>query len=76
MSFKDKHALESLPDDMERLAGDIAKVNTALAAPGLFEKDPKRFNQLVKLLEKTQASLAQAEERWLELEALREELEG
>ncbi|MEL6745156.1 MAG: ATP-binding cassette domain-containing protein, partial [Pseudomonadota bacterium] len=76
MSFKDKHALESLPDEMEKLEGDIAKVNTALAAPGLFEKDPKRFNQLVKLLEKTQVSLAQAEERWLELEALREELEG
>ncbi|MEO1398532.1 MAG: ATP-binding cassette domain-containing protein [Pseudomonadota bacterium] len=76
MTFKDKHALDSLPGEMEKLEADIAKVNAALAAPGLFEKDPKRFNQLVKLLEKTQASLAEAEERWLELEALREELEG
>jgi len=76
MSFKDKHALETLPKQMEKLQEDVSKVNAALAEPGLFEKNPKRFNQLVKLLEKTQTELAQAEERWLELEMLREELEG
>ncbi|MEN0041213.1 MAG: ATP-binding cassette domain-containing protein, partial [Pseudomonadota bacterium] len=76
MSFKDKHALETLPADIEELEGNIAKVNKALAEPGLFERDAKRFNGLVKLLEKTQAELTAAEERWFELEALREELEG
>ena len=76
MSFKDKHALETLPATIEKLEGDIGKVNTALAEPGLFERDAKRFNGLMKLLEKTQAELDAAEERWLELEALREELEG
>ena len=74
LSFKDKHALESLPGEIDKLEGDIAKVNKALAAPGLFEKDPKRFNQLVKLLEKTQAELDAKEQRWLELEMLQEEL--
>lgn len=76
MSFKDKHALETLPKEMEKLEGDIAKVNKALAEAGLFEKNPKRFNQLVKLLEKTQSELDGVEERWLELETMREELEG
>ena len=76
MSFKDKHALETLPATIEKLEGDIGKVNTALAEPGLFERDAKRINGLMKLLEKTQAELDAAEERWLELEALREELEG
>lgn len=76
LSFKDKHALESLPGEIDKLEGDIAKVNKALAAPGLFEKDPKRFNQLVKLLEKTQAELDAKEQRWLELEMLQEELEA
>lgn len=76
MSFKDKHALETLPQEIEKLEGDIAKVNKALAEAGLFEKKPKRFNQLVKLLEKTQAELDGVEERWMELEMMREELEG
>jgi ATP-binding cassette subfamily F protein uup len=76
LSFKDKHALESLPGEIAKLEGDIAKVNKALAVPGLFEKDAKRFNQLVKLLEKTQAELDAKEERWLELEMLQEELEA
>jgi len=74
LSFKDKHALDSLPGEIDKLEGDIAKVNKALAAPGLFEKDPKRFNQLVKLLEKTQGELDTKEQRWLELEMLQEEL--
>ena len=74
LSFKDKHALESLPGEIDKLEGDIAKVNKALAVQGLFEKDPKRFNQLVKLLEKIQTELAAKEERWLELEMLQEEL--
>ena len=76
MSFKDKHALETLPGQMEKLQEDVSKVNAALAEPGLFEKNPKRFNQLVKLLEEAQTELALAEERWLELEMLREEIEG
>ncbi|MEL6968205.1 MAG: ATP-binding cassette domain-containing protein [Pseudomonadota bacterium] len=76
MSFKDKHALQSLPGEIEKLEGDVAKINKALSADGLFERDAKRFNQLVVLLDKTQAQLDAAEERWLELEAMREELEG
>ncbi len=76
MSFIDKHALATLPGEMEKFEADIAKVNKALAEPGLFEKDAKRFNQLVRLLEKTQAELSAKEERWMELELMREELEG
>jgi len=76
MSFKDKHALEKLPVEISKLENDIKKVNRALAEPGLFEKDEKRFNQLVKLLEKTQGELSAREERWVELEMLREELGG
>ncbi|MGI9365924.1 MAG: ABC-F family ATP-binding cassette domain-containing protein [Rhizobiaceae bacterium] len=76
LSFKDKHALDNLPAEINKLEGDIRKVNQALAEPGLFERDAKRFNQLVRLLEKTQAELDAKEQRWLELEMLQEELEG
>ncbi|MEL7274284.1 MAG: ABC-F family ATP-binding cassette domain-containing protein [Pseudomonadota bacterium] len=75
MSFKDKHALETLPAEIDKLESDIAKVNKALAEPGLFERDGKRFNQLVKLLEKTQGEKDAKEERWMELEMMREEME-
>ena len=76
MSFKDKHALETLPGEIEKLESDIAKINKALAEPGLFERDASRFNQLVKLLVKTQSELVSKESRWLELEMMREELAG
>ena len=76
LTFKDKHALEKLPVQIDKLNSDIDKVNGALAKPGLFGKDPKRFELLVKLLSKTQAELAKAEEQWLTLEMKREELEG
>lgn len=76
MSFKDKHALDTLPGEIDKLDGDIAKVNKALAEPGLFEKDGKRFNQLVRLLEKTQSEKDAKEERWMELEMMREDMEG
>ncbi|NKB50665.1 MAG: ATP-binding cassette domain-containing protein [Rhizobiaceae bacterium] len=76
LSFKDKHALQALPGEIEKLEGDIAKVNKALAEDGLFDRDAKRFGKLVRLLEKTQSELDQKEQRWLELEMLQEELEG
>ena len=76
MSFKDKHALEILPGEIARILVNINKVNRALAEPGLFERDEKRFNRLAKLLEKTQTELLSKEERWMELEMLREELGG
>jgi len=76
LSFKDQHALENLPGQIEKHEQDIAKINTALCEPNLFERDAKRFNQLVKLLEKTQVALAADEERWMELEMRREEIEN
>jgi ATP-binding cassette subfamily F protein uup len=76
LSFKDEHALQALPDEIAKVEGDITKINKALAKPGLFVHDAKRFNQLVKLLEKTQADLEQKEMLWMELELRQEELGG
>ncbi len=76
MTFKDKHALQTLPDRMVKLESDIGKLNKALAEPGLFENNPKRFNKLAEVLATSQSELADAEEQWLELEMRREELEG
>ena len=51
-------------------------METALADPELYAKDPKRFEIVTQSLSSAQADLATAEEEWLELELLREEMEG
>jgi ATP-binding cassette subfamily F protein uup len=76
LSFKEKHALETLPAKMEALGRDIAKLQAVLDDPGLYARDPARFEKATALIAKAHADLAAAEEEWLTLEMLREELEG
>ncbi len=76
LSFKDKHALETLPATMEKLQADIAQLQQAFADPTLYDRDPARFGTVSDALAGAQAKLAQAEEDWLRLELLREETEG
>ena len=51
-------------------------IGDALADPGLYARDAKAFADKSQQLAKVEADLAAAEERWLELEILREEIEG
>lgn len=76
MTFRDKHALETLPERMEILQKVIDAHRAALAEPGLYQKNPGKFDVAVKALQTAEAALATAEERWLELEMKREELES
>jgi len=74
MTFKDKHALETLPKQMEATSAEIARLQRRLSDSNLYRKDPNGFRMLTESLTKAQADLAAAEERWLELEMMREEL--
>ncbi|MEO1657590.1 MAG: ATP-binding cassette domain-containing protein [Pseudomonadota bacterium] len=76
LSFKDKHALETLPGEIDRLTQSIAEHEAALADADLFSRDPEAFDQAQKGLAADMAALETAEEQWLELEMKREELEG
>ncbi len=76
MSFKDKHALTSLPGQMKELEAKIAAREAELADPMLYRRDAARFKAATEALQAAQASLVKAEERWLTLEAMREEIEG
>ena len=76
LSFKDKHALETLPGEIEKLEAEIKALNDALADGNLYARDPNAFAAKSKALAETEAKRAAAEDRWLELEMLREELEG
>ena len=76
LSYKQKFALENLPKEMEKAEKEIAAREAKMADPALFTKDPATFNRLAAEMEKLRASLTRMEEEWLELEMLREELEG
>jgi ATP-binding cassette subfamily F protein uup len=75
LSFKDKHALETLPGQITALERDIHALHERLSAGGFYERDPKGFTAATAKLAELQATLAHSEERWLELEMLREEIE-
>ena len=76
MSFKDRHALDALPARIVCLETEIARLNAVLADPDLYVRQPAGFKAATEALETAQSSLAAAEEQWLALELLREELEA
>ncbi|MCC6206380.1 MAG: ABC transporter ATP-binding protein, partial [Hyphomicrobiales bacterium] len=61
---------------MEAVSASISALEDRIADPKFYERDPKGFSQTIAMLDKERASLAAMEEEWLELEMLREELEG
>ena len=75
LSFNEKHALERLPKTMEKLQADIARLQRVLDDPNLYAKDRKKFDDNSAAIAKAHEELSAAEERWLELEMLREEIE-
>ncbi|MHC2437399.1 ABC-F family ATP-binding cassette domain-containing protein [Bradyrhizobium sp. USDA 4451] len=75
LSFNEKHALETLPKTIDRLHAEIAKQQKLLDDPDLYAKDRKTFDTASAAIAKAQQELAAAEDRWLELEVLREEIE-
>ncbi|MFK8252131.1 ABC-F family ATP-binding cassette domain-containing protein [Ancylobacter terrae] len=74
LSFKEKHALDTLPKTIAKLEAEIATLAKKMEAPDLYTRDPAGFAKASAALEKAQGELARAEEEWLELEMLREEL--
>ncbi len=76
LSYKQKYALEQLPVELRELETLIADSKKLLSDTSLFTKDPELFNKTAMALEKAETRLAEAEAEWLELEILREDLEG
>jgi ATP-binding cassette subfamily F protein uup len=76
LSYKQKFALETLPKRMEEAAARIGTNEQKLADPNLYRRDPKAFAAATEALDKARAELAAMEDEWLELEMLREEVEG
>jgi ATP-binding cassette subfamily F protein uup len=76
LSFHEKHALETLPSEIDALQARIRALHTRLDDASFYTRDPAGFGHATAELAAAQAQLAAAEERWLELELLREEIAG
>ena len=76
LSFKDKHALETLPKQIDNLNSEVAKQRRILSDPKFYARDRAGFDRSTKALQDAEAELTQSEERWLELELLREMVEA
>ncbi|MBV8839201.1 MAG: ABC transporter ATP-binding protein, partial [Alphaproteobacteria bacterium] len=73
---KDKHALETLPARIAALESDIGKLTKTIADPNLYARDRAAFDTASAALAKAQAELSAAEDEWLRLEELREQVEA
>ena len=76
LSFHEKHALEKLPARSVRCRLKIRVLHERLADPNFYERDRKGFEQASAALTTAEKDLTVAEERWLELEILREDVAG
>lgn len=76
LSYQQQRELDQLPGQMDKLTAQAARLEATLADAGLYARDPNAFAKATADLQKAHADLVTAEDRWLELEALREELEN
>ena len=76
LSFKEKHALATLPKKMETLQTEIKTLEATLADNGLFTRNPKLFEAASTRHAAAFHELQLAEEQWLQLEMMREEFEN
>lgn len=72
LSFKIQHELDTLPGKMTEMEETIKHLATLLCDGDFYKRDPDAFVATSKELEKIKQKLAIAEERWLELDDMRQ----
>jgi ATP-binding cassette subfamily F protein uup len=76
LSYKEQKEMDALGATIESLEAEIATLEEKLADGDFYGRDPAGFTAAMKRLDAAKAELEPAEERWLELEILRDELAG
>ncbi|MEM6587924.1 MAG: ABC-F family ATP-binding cassette domain-containing protein [Pseudomonadota bacterium] len=67
LSFSEKHRFERLPEEIDRLGAEIAKLEGLLSDAELFTREPVKFQKATDALVERQGKLQAAEEEWLVL---------
>jgi len=76
LGFNEKYALDNLPKQIAALEQELRDLQAILDEPTLYARDRVLFEKTSAALAAKQTELQAAEEKWLELEMLREEIEG
>jgi len=71
-----KQRISNAEAEIARISDIIAKIDTALALPDLFKRDPKQAAQLSKARASAASALQRAEEEWLTASAQYDEAAG
>jgi len=71
-----KQRISEAEAEIERINGIIAKIDTALALPDIYRRDPKQAAQLAQARANAATALARAEEEWLDASAQVDEAAG
>ena len=70
LSFKEKRELDELPGRIESLEAEHLKLSNTLADPAFYQRDNAEISQAVNRLKEIEDELAQAYQRWEELEQI------
>ena len=71
-----KQKISDAEAEIARINGIISKIDTALALPDLFKRDPKQAAQLSKARAGAESALQRAEEEWLAASSQYDEATG
>ncbi len=74
LSYKEQRLLDQLPETIAALEKEIVQLETDLADPRLYQKQPEQFQQKSQRLQRAQNDLNECEEQWLMLEEKQENL--
>lgn len=73
LSYKLQFELEQLPEKIAALEADIKRLEVFLADPDAYDRDADAFHAASLRLQQAISALAEAEQRWLQLEDMRSE---
>lgn len=67
-----QHELKNLPSEIEKIEQEISSYEEKLANPNFYMEDPEGFDSVSRKHAKAKTTLTKLEERWLELDELKE----
>jgi ATP-binding cassette subfamily F protein uup len=74
LTFRERHALDTLPGLIDAIDRDMAKLAAVLAEPDIYARDRARHDKATAMLAQLSEKRTASEDEWLRLEMLREEL--